>query len=1005
MSATTTSPSLGRRLGHGLLAMWAVAIAAVALAASPASAADGFGIVPGSFTATTASTQAGAHADATTSFTFNTGPDGYPVGTVKDIVVDLPPGAAGNPQSFPTCNAGQLVTQPIPICPVDSQLGDTRLKFVQQGFAFDAIFPVYNMEPRGTRPAEFGFNVILASIFVSISVRPDDHGLRATIHNVPTTLRLVRSTLTLWGDPADPSHDEHRGSTQCSIFGGVPYCSSPPTPAGFPPAAFMRNPTECGKPGVTTLKVTSWENPNDEITVAADPTTMVGCDRLKFDADVSLQPSSRSAGAPTGVTVDLTVPQSENPKDLGSADLRKAVVKLPAGMTVNPAAADGLQACSAAQIDLESSEEPTCPTASKIGTVQIDTPVLDEPMTGAVYLAQPHANRFDSLLALYLVAKGSGVTIKLPGRVDADAATGQLTTTFDDNPQLPFTRLRMTLNAGSQAQLALPKACGTYETQAELTSWGGQVARSTSRMTVDQNCDAAARFAPSFSAGVANPAGGKSSPFSLTAARADGEQELSSITSVQLPAGLLADIGSVPQCGDADAAAGTCPAASRVGRVEVAAGSGAPVWLPQAGRVPTSVSLTGPYKGAPFGLSIVVPTQAGPFDLGAVVVRAAVSIDRATAAVTVKSDPLPLILSGIALRVRQINVLIDRPGFMRNPTNCNPTTIAASIDSAAADAAGIPLVGPVTAQGAGFAKSVGSTATPSVRFQAGGCRDLGFAPKLAMTLTGKGQTTDGKHPGLTAKLTQLGGEANNKKVTVSLPLSLALDPDNANGLCEPADAAADKCPALSIVGRAHAISPILDQPLDGPVYFVRGERKDPKSGRIIRTLPKLYVPLTGQNGVKIDLHASSEVKADHLITTFDNIPDAPVSSFELTINGGKGGILTVSNADICKSTQVANQQADGQNGKDADAPVTMQTSSCPLKVLSKKVGKHSVAVTVSGLGAGKVTISGKGIKKTSKTIAKSTVATITAKRTKGTPGKVTVTFDPTGPAKARKTTK
>jgi hypothetical protein len=977
MSATTTSPSLGRRLGRGLLAIWAVAIAAVALATSPASAEDGFGIVPGSFTATTASTQAGAHADATTSFTFNTGPDGYPVGTVKDVVVDLPAGVAGNPESFPTCNAGQLVTMPIPLCPVDSQLGDVRLKFVQQGFAFDAIFPVYNMEPRGTRPAEFGFNVILAAVFVSISVRPDDHGLRATIHNVPTTLRLVKSTMTLWGDPADPSHDEHRGSTQCSIFGGVPYCSGSPTPAGFPPAAFMRNPTECGKPGVTTLKITSWENPDDEITVAADPTTMVGCDRLKFDAGLSLQPSSRSAGAPTGVTVDLTVPQSENPKDLGTADLRKAVVKLPAGMTVNPAAADGLQGCSVAQIDLEGSEDPTCPSASKIGTVQIDTPVLGEPMTGAVYLAQPHANRFDSLLALYLVAKGSGVTIKLPGRVEADATTGQLTTTFDDNPQLPFTRLRMTLNAGSQAQLALPNACGTYETQGELTSWGGQVARSTSRMTVDQNCDAAARFAPSFSAGVANPAGGKSSPFSLSVARADGEQELRSISSVQLPAGLLADIGSVPQCGEGDAAAGTCPAASRVGRVEVAAGAGSPVWLPQAGKVPTSVSLTGPYKGAPFGLSIVVPAQAGPFDLGSVAVRAGIFIDRATSAVTVKSDPLPLILQGIPLRVRQINVLIDRPDFMRNPTNCNPASITAAIDS------------------------VSSTATPSVRFQAGGCRDLDFTPKLAMTLSGKGQTTDGKHPGLTAKLTQLGGQANNRKISVSLPLSLALDPDNANGLCEPIDAAVDKCPALSIVGKAHAISPILDQPLDGPVYFVRGERKDPKSGRIIRTLPKLYVPLTGQNGVKIDLHASSEVEADHLVTTFDNIPDAPVSSFEMNINGGKGGILAVSNADICKSTQVANQQADGQNGEAADAPVSIQTPSCPLKVVSTKIGKTSVAVKVSGLGAGKVTITGKGIKKTTKTISQATVATITAKRTKGKPGKVKVSFLPAGAKKAR----
>jgi hypothetical protein len=321
---------------------------------------------------------------------------------------------------------------------------------------------------------------------------------------------------------------------------------------------------------------------------------------------------------------------------------------------------------------------------------------------------------------------------------------------------------------------------------------------------------------------------------------------------------------------------------------------------------------------------------------------------------------------------------------MINPTSCAAKTIGGTLGSAD-----------------------GQTAPIGVRFQVGSCSDLALKPSLALSLSGKGQTTDGKHPAVTATLTQQLGQANLKKVRVALPLSLALDPDNANGLCEFVDGskAEPTCPKASIVGTATAVTPILDQPLAGPVYFVKNVRKDAKSGREIRTLPKLVIPLVGQNGVKLTLTGTSDVVDDQLVTTFDNIPDAPVSSFKLSIIGGKGGILTVSGTDICKATQIADQQVDGQNTKNADADVFIQTPSCPLKVVSKKVGKSSVAVKVGGLGAGKVTVTGRGIKKTTKTISKSTVATITAQRTKGTPGKVTVSFDPAGPAKAHKTTK
>jgi hypothetical protein len=319
----------------------------------------------------------------------------------------------------------------------------------------------------------------------------------------------------------------------------------------------------------------------------------------------------------------------------------------------------------------------------------------------------------------------------------------------------------------------------------------------------------------------------------------------------------------------------------------------------------------------------------------------------------------------------------------------NPTSCAAKAISARLSAAG------------------GQSVPVTKRFQVGDCASLALKPELALSLSGKGQTVDGKHPAISAMLTQPEGQANLKKVRVALPLSLALDVDNANGLCEFVDGSkvTPTCPAASIVGTATAVTPILDEPMTGPVYFVKNVRKDPKSGRDIKTLPKLVVPLVGQNGVKLTLTGTSDVEDDQLVTTFDNIPDASVSSFKLDINGGKGGILTVSGTDICKSTQIAGQKIIGQNNKGADADVYIQTSACPLKVLSKKVDAKSVTLKVGGLSAGKVTVTGKGIKKTTKTITKSTVATMTAKRTKGTPGEVTVSFDPAGPAKVRKTTK
>ncbi len=1003
--------------------------------------APGFGVdtFDGQITSDPASdpyTQAAGHPyEATTDIDFNSttnpglapgiGGSLWPVEPTRDVMADLPPGFVGNPTTVDKCTAGQLANgsvQALALCPSTSQVGTALVRTNGGGvFGSHDIFgpvPVFAMVPPPDVPARFGFNVGGTIVTLDARLRSgSDYGLSVDARNISEGLAVAGTSLTFWGVPADPSHDPDRacpGRPAPSDQG--PFCTS-----GAPQKAFLRNPTSCtAAPGspvsdglLTFLHVDSWVNPGrlagDGSPDLSDPNWKsaqfashlapsypatpagwgpnqlpTGCDKVPFDPTLTAAPSSPvRAASPSGFVFDVNLPQSDDPQAIGEADLKKAVATLPLGVRISPSAADGLQACSPSQIGLHTTADPSCPEGSKVGSVVITTPLLDHQLTGSVYLATPHDNPFDSLVAVYVVAKGPGLVLKLPGEVDADPSTGQLTATFDNNPQLPFTNFHLEFKGGSRAPLVTPDACGTHATHAVLTSWSGATVSSNSSFTVAANSAGSAcspqGFSPSLEAGVQNPVAGSSSTFVLRLARDDDDEEIQSVAT-RLPAGLLAKLAGVTRCSDAQAAGGVCPAASRIGGVSVRVGAGPSPFSITSGQV----FLTDGYKGAPFGLDITVPAVAGPFDLGVVNTRAALRIDPITAQATVEADPLPRMLEGIPVLARDIQVSIDRDGFMRSPTNCSPMTIEATV-----------------------ASFEGSTANLSNRFQVGDCASLALAPKLAIALTGKGQTTDDKHPAVVASLTQPAGQANLKKVTVSLPLSLALDPDNANGLCEFTDGSKIEptCPKASIVGTATARTPILDQPLTGPVYFVKNVRKDPKSGREIRTLPKLVIPLTGENGVRLNVTGTSNVVGGRLVTTFDNLPDAPVSSFTLNIAGGKHGILVVSGTDICKATQVADQQIDGQNGKTADAAVTLATPACGLKVLSKKVGKRSVTLKVSGLGAGKLTVSGKGIKKTSRAIKAATVATVTARRTgHGRPSGVRVSFTPRGSHKAVATT-
>jgi hypothetical protein len=518
-------------------------------------------------------------------------------------------------------------------------------------------------------------------------------------------------------------------------------------------------------------------------------------------------------------------------------------------MAVSPSSADGLLACTPAQIKLGTNDDPTCPDASKLGTLSIDTPVLPKPLTGHIYLAAQNDNPFGSLLAIYLVAKGPGVTVKLAGRVAPDPVTGQLTTTFDNNPQLPFSNLHLQFKSGARAPLVTPPTCGTKTTQAELTPWNDSLpaVQSSDSFTINGNCTRG--FDPGFTAGTSNPVAGKDSPLVTRFTRGDSDEELSKID-VSLPRGVLGRLADLVLCPDAAANAGTCADSSKIGTATVGAGPGSNPFYITDGRV----YMTGPYKGAPFGLSIVVHAKAGPLDLGNVIVRSAVFVDKQTAALRVVSDPLPTILQGIPLGVRVVDITVDRPGFTFNPTNCSEMNATATLQSTA-----------------------GSSSTKSSRFQVGDCAALPFAPKLSIQVGGRRHVHRGATTPLTAVLRMSPGQANLRGVEVTLPKSINARLNVINKACTLAEFHAGNCEKAR-AGSAVAVTPLLRDPLKGGVYFVRNGRP----------LPDMMVALRGQ--VDIDLDSKITIlDSKYLRTNFDSVPDVPVSKFILRFVSGRQG--------------------------------------------------------------------------------------------------------------------
>jgi hypothetical protein len=603
---------------------------------------------------------------------------------------------------------------------------------------------------------------------------------------------------------------------------------------------------------------------------------------------------------------------------LAAPELQNASVTLPLGLSISPSAADGLQGCSDAQIALSSPEAGSCPLASQLGTVKITTPLLSEPVEGQLFLGTPHCDPCSNadasdgnMFRIFLQAQGAGVVIKKQGTIHVNTSTGQLTTTFEDNPQLPFNDLQLVFKGGLRAGLATPQGCGTFTTTSDLTPWSSPItpdATPSSPFSIDWDGNGAAcpaaPLTPGFNAGTSNPNAGQFSPFTLTFSREDREQDLSGIQ-VHMPPGLLGMLSSVALCGEPQADLGTCAPQSRIGSMTVAAGPGSHPFYEQG-----SIYLTGPYKGAPFGLSIVVPTVAGPFNLGNVVVRSQINVNAQSAALTVTSDPLPQILDGIPLRLRTANVTIERPGFIFNPTSCAQQQVTATISGAQ-----------------------GAQAPVSAPFAVSGCAGLHFGPKFTVAASGKTSRADGAS--LDAKIVYpAGAQSNIAKVKVELPKQLPSRLTTLQKACLAATFEANPaaCPAASVIGIAKAITPVLPVPLTGPAYFVShgGE-----------AFPSLIIVLQGY-GVRVDLTAATFISKKGITSsTFNTIPDVPVNSFELYLPEGKHSALGA-NGNLCTSSPLMPTSFIAQDGAQFKQDTKITVTGCP-KAKQKKAKKAKKA--------------------------------------------------------------
>jgi hypothetical protein len=945
------------------------------------------------------------------------------VALVKDDVGELPAGLVGNPTPFEQCTDAQFATKfeselngnhenfSVSECPASSAVGVALVHYSLLTVSsyireFTVPVPIFNMVPLHGEPARFGFRVAgIVPVFLDASVRTGgDYGVTVSSHSIIQASWLTSVKLTFWGVPGSPLHDRQRGWGCLDGFGECP------TSTNSSPPPFLTMPTSCGA-FRSTLLADSWPYEGKESEEAkpatyeleenGHPLSVDGCNHLPFSPSLEVKPDVPNASTSTGLTVKLHLPQTAelNPEGLAESSLRDTTVTLPAGVAVNPSGADGLEACSEGLVGYEGEQEfplepgvkqlafssrlpgsfgsPAgevlepgvnfCPNASKIGTVDIASPLLPkgQDVTGSVYLAEQNSNPFGSLIAMYAVAEDpiSGTVIKLPFNVSLNPSTGQLVATSENSPQLPFENAEFHFFGGERAPLATPSRCGAYTTQASFVPWSAEsnpahpeaphTAESTFNITSGPNGSActypgqALPFKPTLTGGATNVNSGVFSPFTATMSRKDGEQNLQSLE-VHLPPGLSGILTGVELCPEPRANLGECGPNSLIGETTVSVGVGGDPFSVEGGKF----YLTGPYNGsgacstpgtngcAPFGITFEVPAKAGPFDLkrnsanpagenpcDCVIVRGKIEVNPITAAITITSNPpgtpdaIPTSIEGIPLEIQHVNAITTRNDFQFNPTNCAKMEVTGTIHS-----------------------SEGGTDTIGVPFQVTNCAVLGFKPGFKVSTSGKTSRKNGAS--LAVKLTYpkapFGSQANIKSVKVDLPKQLPSRLTTLQKACPAKTFEANPagCSADSIVGHATAITPLIPVPLTGPAYFVSyGGAK----------FPELVIVLQGY-GVTLDLHGETFIsKAGITSSTFHTIPDAPVGSFELNLPQGSDSALAA-NGNLCKSTLKMPTAFTAQNGAVIHESTPIGVTGCAKHKAkkAKKAGKRHKGKTTHG---------------------------------------------------------
>jgi hypothetical protein len=811
----------------------------------------------------------------------------------RDIRFDLPPGLVGDPNAIGAvqqCSVQQLVgyQEPGGGCPNGSQIGVSDIT------AYDLLSefhePVYMMQPPGGDVvARVGTIAGIFPTFIDFRVRSEsDYGITGEVTDAPAAARLVKLESTLWGVPAAPAHDNERCTAAEAFHGCVTSSSRPPGGNELP---FFTNPTRCGVPLSAGVNASSWAEPElkpEGEVEALFPEEITGCDHLPFGPKVEAIPTNHHTSAPTGLDMTIKLPASPGVKVLEPSQMRYMRIDLPVGLGVNTSSADGLETCSAAQVGFEENVASQCPDGAKLAATEFDIPVLERKLRGAIYLREQEPGH---PYRIWIVADDLGLHVKFPGELELDPETGQIhsivigTPQTEGIPQAPLREIKLLLKSGFRAPLVTPAACGTYYTHFEFVPWsGGPPKEGKSPMQITEGCEGGA-FSPKLSAGSADSQGGAFSPFTTTITREDPEQNIAGF-SLTLPRGIAASFAGVAHCEGAAAQTGACPPESRIGKVVAAVGVGpAPLWVPQAGKRPTAVYLGGPYKGAPTSIVAVVPKQAGPFDFGDEVVRSAVTVDPVTAQATAKTDPLPQFVEGTPLFYRTLNVQLDRPSFALNPTSCARKEAVAT-----------------------FTSTGGKSASPTASYAATDCSKLAFKPKASFRLFGG--THRGAHPSLRAVFRPGGGagNANIGALSVTLPHSEFIENAHFKTICTRVQFAAGECPAGSIYGQVKAISPLFDFPLEGNIYLRSSDHP----------LPDMVAVLKGPASFPIEVDSVGRIDSINggIRTTFETIPDAPVTEIVANLPGASKGLF-VNSTNLCQRAHRATAKFAGQNGRRA----------------------------------------------------------------------------------------